>query len=132
KRKCNAMMVGSDMEFDAQGRSTLLPIFVSMVIVSEEVRNVLAKIPVMKADKKSGNTIDAMLSNIGTAAMSRLNARVAGDPKASNVQEGMDALAQTIMQTSRNAQSFYDSVATPSGNAIDRAKQYLWTLFEYC
>ena len=125
QQKFDTIMGANNIEFDAQGRSSLLPTFVGLAMVSEEVRNVLANIPVMKADKKSGNTIDAMLTNIGTAAMSGLNARVAGDTKATNVQEGMDALAQTIMQTSLNAQSFYDSVATPSGNAIDRANQYL-------
>lgn len=125
QQKFDTIMGANNIEFDAQGRSSLLPTFVGLAMVSEEVRSVLANIPVMKADKKSGNTIDAMLTNIGTAAMSSLNARVAGDIKATNVQEGMDALAQTIMQTSLNAQSFYDSVATPSGNAIDRANQYL-------
>lgn len=125
QQKFDTIMGANNIEFDAQGRSSLLPTFVGLAMVSEEVRNVLANIPVMKADKKSGNTIDAMLTNIGTAAMSSLNARVAGDTKATNVQEGMDALAQTIMQTSLNAQSFYDSIATPSGNAIDRANQYL-------
>lgn len=125
QQKFDTIMGANNIEFDAQGRSSLLPTFVGLAMVSEEVRNVLANIPVMKADKKSGNTIDAMLTNIGTAAMASLNARVAGDTKATNVQEGMDALAQTIMQTSLNAQSFYDSVATPSGNAIDRANQYL-------
>ena len=125
QQKFDTIMGANNIEFDAQGRSSLLPTFVGLAMVSEEVRNVLANIPVMKADKKSGNTIDAMLTNIGTAAMSSLNARVAGDTKATNVQEGMDALAKTIMQTSLNAQSFYDSVATPSGNAIDRANQYL-------
>lgn len=125
QQKFDTIMGANNIEFDAQGRSSLLPTFVGLAMVSEEVRNVLANIPVMKADKKSGNTVDAMLTNIGTAAMASLNARVAGDTKATNVQEGMDALAQTIMQTSLNAQSFYDSVATPSGNAIDRANQYL-------
>lgn len=125
QQKFDTIMGANNIEFDAQGRSSLLPTFVALAMVSEEVRNVLAGIPVMKADKKSGNTVDAMLTNIGTAAMSSLNARVAGDTKATNVQEGMDALAQTIMQTSLNAQSFYDSIATPSGNAIDRANQYL-------
>ena len=125
QQKFDTIMGANNIEFDAQGRSSLLPTFVGLAMVSEEVRNVLSNIPVMKADKESGNTIDAMLTNIGTAAMSSLNARVAGDTKATNVQEGMDALAQTIMQTSLNAQSFYDSVATPSGNAIDRANQYL-------
>lgn len=125
QQKFDTIMGANNIEFDAQGRSSLLPTFVALAMVSEDVRNVLADIPVMKADKKSGNTVDAMLTNIGTAAMASLNARVAGDTKAANVQEGMDALAQTIMQTSLNAQSFYDSVATPSGNAIDRANQYL-------
>lgn len=125
QQKFDTIMGANNIEFDAQGRSSLLPTFVGLAMVSEEVRKVLADIPVMKADKQSGNTVDAMLTNIGTAAMASLNARVAGDTKATNVQEGMDALAQTIMQTSLNAQSFYDSIATPSGNAIDRANQYL-------
>lgn len=125
QQKFDTIMGANNIEFDAQGRSSLLPTFVGLAMVSEEVRKVLADIPVMKVDKQSGNTVDAMLTNIGTAAMASLNARVAGDTKATNVQEGMDALAQTIMQTSLNAQSFYDSVATPSGNAIDRANQYL-------
>lgn len=125
QQKFDTIMGANNIEFDAQGRSSLLPTFVALAMVSEDVRNVLADIPVMKADKQSGNTVDAMLTNIGTAAMTSLNARVAGDTKATNVQEGMDALAQTIMQTSLNAQSFYDSIATPSGNAIDRANQYL-------
>ena len=125
QQKFDTIMGANNIEFDAQGRSSLLPTFVGLAMVSEEVRKVLADIPVMKADKQSGNTVDAMLTNIGTAAMASLNARVAGDTKATNVQEGMDALAQTIMQTSLNAQSFYDSVAAPSGNAIDRANQYL-------
>ena len=125
QQKFDTIMGANNIEFDAQGRSSLLPTFVGLAMVSEEVRKVLADIPVMKVDKKSGNTADAMLTNIGTAAMVSLNARVAGDTKATNVQEGMDALAQTIMQTSLNAESFYDSVATPTGNAIDRANQYL-------
>lgn len=125
QQKFDTIMGANNIEFDAQGRSSLLPTFVALAMVSDDVRNVLANIPVMKADKVSGNTVDAMLTNIGTAAMSSLNARVAGDNKATNVTEGMDALAQTIMQTGLNAQSYYDSVATPSGNAIDRANQYL-------
>lgn len=125
QQKFDTIMGANNIEFDAQGRSSLLPTFVALAMVSEDVRNVLAGIPVMKADKQSGSTVDAMLTNIGTAAMASLNARVAGDTKAANVQEGMDALAQTIMQTSLNAESFYDSIATPSGNAIDRANQYL-------
>lgn len=125
QQKFDTLMGANNIEFDAQGRSSLLPTFVGLAMVSEEVRNVLADMPVMKADKASGNTIDAMLTNIGIAAMDSLNKRVAGDTKATNVQEGIDALAETIMESSLNAQSFYDSVATPTGNMIDRANQYI-------
>lgn len=125
QQKFDTLMGANNIEFDAQGRSSLLPTFVGLAMVSEEVRNVLADMPVMKADKASGNTIDAMLTNIGVAAMDSLNKRVAGDTKATNVQEGIDALAETIMESSLNAQSFYDSVATPTGNMIDRANQYI-------
>lgn len=125
QQKFDTLMGANNIEFDAQGRSSLLPTFVGLAMVSEEVRNVLADMPVMKADKASGNTVDAMLTNIGVAAMDSLNKRVAGDTKATNVQEGIDALAETIMESSLNAQSFYDSVATPTGNMIDRANQYI-------
>lgn len=125
QQKFDTLMGANNIEFDAQGRSSLLPTFVGLAMVSEEVRNVLADMPVMKADKASGNTIDAMLTNIGVAAMDSLNKRVSGDTKATNVQEGIDALAETIMESSLNAQSFYDSVATPTGNMIDRANQYI-------
>ena len=125
QQKFDTITGANNIEFDAQGRSSLLPTFVGLAMVSEEFRSVLAEMPVMKADKVTGNTVDAMLTNIGTSAMASLNARIAGDSKATNVQEGMDALAQTIMESSLNAQSFYDSVATPTGNAIDRANQYV-------
>lgn len=125
QQKFDTIMGANNIEFDAQGRSSLLPTFVGLAMVSEEVRAALAGIPVMKADKALGNTVDSMLTNIGTAAMSNLNRRVSGDTKATNVQQGMDALAQTIMASSLSAQSFYDSIATPSGNMIDRANQYV-------
>lgn len=125
QQKFDTLMGANNIEFDAQGRSSLLPTFVGLAMVSDDVRSVLAGMPVMKADKASGNTVDAMLTNIGVAAMDSLNKRVAGDTKATNVQEGIDALAETIMESSLNAQSFYDSVATPTGNMIDRANQYI-------
>ena len=125
QQKFDTLMGANNIEFDAQGRSSLLPTFVGLAMVSDDVRSVLAGMPVMKADKASGNTVDAMLTNIGVAAMDNLNKRVAGDTKATNVQEGIDALAETIMESSLNAQSFYDSVATPTGNMIDRANQYI-------
>ncbi len=125
QQKFDTIMGANNIEFDAQGRSSLLPTFVGLAMVSEEVRAALAGIPVMKADKALGNTVDSMLTNIGTSAMDSLNRRVSGDVKATNVQQGMDALAQTIMESSLSAQSFYDSIATPSGNMIDRANQYI-------
>lgn len=125
QQKFDTITGANNIEFDAQGRSSLLPTFLGLAMVSDEVRAVLADIPVMKQDKKLNNTLDNILTNVGTSAMDSLNKRMAGDTKATNVQEGIDALAQTIMETSLNAQSYYDSIATPTGNAIDRANQYI-------
>lgn len=125
QQKFDTITGANNIEFDAQGRSSLLPTFLGLAMIDEQFRQILSDIPVMKVDKKSGNTVDAILTNIGTSAMNGLNKRIAGDTKATNVQEGIDALAETIMESSLNAQSFYDSVANPTGSAIDRANQYI-------
>lgn len=125
QQKFDTITGANNIEFDAQGRSSLLPTFLGLAMIDEQFRQILSDIPVMKVDKKSGNTVDAILTNIGTSAMNALNKRIAGDTKATNVQEGIDALAETIMESSLNAQSFYDSVANPTGSAIDRANQYI-------
>lgn len=125
QQKFDTITGANNIEFDAQGRSSLLPTFLGLAMVDEQFRSILADMPVMKADKKANNTVDNILTNIGTSAMASLNARVAGDSKATNVQEGIDALAETIMESSLKAQSFYDSVANPTGSAIDRANQYI-------
>jgi len=125
QQKFNTITGSNNIEYDAQGRSSLLPTFLGLSMVDEQFRSILANMPVMKVDKKSGNTVDAILTNIGTSAMASLNSRVAGDNKATNVQEGLDALSQTLMESSLKAQSFYDSVANPTGSVIDRANQYI-------
>lgn len=125
QQKFDTITGANNIEFDAQGRSSLLPTFLGLAMIDEQFRQILSEMPVMKVDKKSGNTVDAILTNIGTSAMNGLNKRIAGDTKATNVQEGIDALAETIMESSLNAQSFYDSVANPTGSAIDRANQYI-------
>lgn len=125
QQKFDTITGANNIEFDAQGRSSLLPTFLGLAMIDEQFRQILSDMPVMKVDKKSGNTVDAILTNIGTSVMNGLNKRIAGDTKATNVQEGIDALAETIMESSLNAQSFYDSVANPTGSAIDRANQYI-------
>ncbi|QDH83729.1 putative virion-associated RNA polymerase [Achromobacter phage vB_AxyP_19-32_Axy04] len=106
---------------DEAGRSSLLPTFLALSMVHDDLRAVLAKLPVPKKDKVLGNSIDALLTNAGTKAMEALNRRLAGDTKADNVTAALDALSETIAETSQDTQSFYDAVATPTGNMIDRA-----------
>lgn len=125
QQKFDTITGANNIEFDAQGRSSLLPTFLGLAMIDKQFRQILSDMPVMKVDKKSGNTVDAILTNIGTSAMNGLNKRIAGDTKATNVQEGIDALAETIMESSLNAQSFYDSISNPTGSAIDRANQYI-------
>lgn len=106
---------------DEAGRSSLLPTFLGLAMVHDDLRAVLASMPVPKADRKLNNSLDNILTNAGTRAMESLNRRLAGDSKAANITEAVDALSQTIADANQDTQSFYDSVATPTGNMIDRA-----------
>lgn len=106
---------------DEKGRSSLLPTFLGLAMVHDDLRAVLAKMPVPKADRKLNNSLDNILTNTGSKAMESLNRRLAGDSKAATITEAIDALSETIAESSQETQSFYDSVATPTGNMIDRA-----------
>ncbi|AYR04234.1 virion RNA polymerase [Escherichia phage OLB145] len=113
------------VEVDAKGRTSLLPTFLGLAMVNEELRSIIKEMPVPKADKKLGNDVDTLLTNAGTQVMESLNRRMAGDQKATNVQDSIDALSETIMTAALKRESFYDAVATPTGNFIDRANQYV-------
>jgi hypothetical protein len=125
QQKYNTVMGSNLVETDAKGRSSLLPTFLGLAMVNDELRNIIKDMPVPKADKKLGNDTDALLTNAGMQVMESLNKRMAGDSKATNVQESVDALSATIMESALSRESFYDSIATPSGNAFDRANQYV-------
>lgn len=106
---------------DEQGRSSLLPTFLALSMVHDDLRAVLAKLPVPKVDTKLNNSLDNILTNAGTKVMEALNRRLSGDRKADNMSEALDALAETIAEANQDSQSFYDAVATPTGNFIDRS-----------
>lgn len=125
QEKYDVVMGNYLVETDAKGRSSLLPTFLGLALASDELRAALVKLPVPKADLKLGNGVDALLTNAGTKAMESLGRRLAGDHKAQNITEAVDALGATITASSQKAESFYDSVATPTGNAIDRANDYI-------
>ncbi|QDH84159.1 hypothetical protein Axy13_050 [Achromobacter phage vB_AxyP_19-32_Axy13] len=125
QEKYNVVMGNYLVEIDTKGRTSLLPTFLGLALASDEFRAVLAKLPVPKADLKLNNSLDNILTNVGTKAMESLGRRMAGDTKATNVQEAMDALASTIQASASESQSIYDAVATPTGNMIDRANDYI-------
>ena len=114
------------LEIDAQGRSSLLPTFLALSIVSPEMRSVLAKLPLPKSAKNPAGTIDAMAENIGNAAMEKLGLLMSGRSKSEqNVKEAMDALADQIMKTAQERKSFYERFVGPVGNGIDAVNEKL-------
>lgn len=123
--KYNVVMGNLPTTKDESGRSGLLPTFVALAMVNDEMRSVLAKLAVPKADQELNNSLDNILTNAGVNAMESLNRRLAGDTKASTITEAIDALSQTIAETTQESQSFYDSVAVPTGSMIDRTNQII-------
>ncbi|QDH83996.1 virion RNA polymerase [Achromobacter phage vB_AxyP_19-32_Axy11] len=125
QEKYNVIMGNYLTETDAQGRSSLLPVFLGLAMVHDDLRQVLAKMPVPKANQKQDVSLDNILTNAGTKAMQALNQTLAGARKAGNVTEAVDALARKIREVAQDRQTVYDSVATPTGNFIDRANDYI-------
>jgi hypothetical protein len=106
---------------DKLGRSTLLPTFLALAAVNDDFRNVLAKLPMLKADKKSGKTIDDRLSNLGTEMMDALARRTAGEGQPANINEALAALTNRIAEDTSDQEAWLDQFASPLGNAIDVA-----------
>lgn len=108
---------------DAKGRSSLLPVFVALSMTNDQLRAVLAKMPLPKSVKDKTNTVDGMLNNAGQAAMDNLNGYLSGTRKSKDVGAAMDALMNQMYETAQNEQSFADQYASKAGGVLDRGNQ---------
>lgn len=113
---------------DKLGRSSLVPIFLALATVSDEFRDVLAKIDLPKGERSPWNTMDGILENIGSIAMEKLSERLAGGPPTNpSVKAAVDGLNARIAQVAYDRQSWIATAAQGMSDAVNTVNDYAVT-----
>ena len=125
QEKYDSVMGKNVTRMDDEGRSSLLPAFLGLAVVSDEFRAVLAKMEVPQKEKNAAGTLDAMLENTSNRIMDSLSNRLAGDTSSKNVQQSVDNLIQHIKKVTQDEQTFLDQYASKAGGIMDRMNTYV-------
>ena len=111
---------------DLDGRTTLLPAFLALSVVSDEFREVLNKLPVPKNQKLESKTLDAFLTNSAVEGMDRLAKAMSGEgTKNGNVLSAMNLLIDRIAQADTDRELYIEQFSNPVGNGVDRLNQWM-------
>lgn len=104
---------------DAQGRSSILPVFLALAMVNDDFRQLLATMPLPKSVLQDWNTLDGVLTNAGTIAMDSLASRLSGTNNTTNIQDAIDALSNQIRKTTTDRAGLVDMLSNTSNGAVD-------------
>jgi hypothetical protein len=126
QEKFNSIAGVYALQFDDEGRSTLLPAFVALAVVNDDFRKVLSKMEMPKTDKVSGRTVDATLTNLGFEAMTRLADATSGMKRNSpNVLVGVELLTRSIAETSENDHNFIVQFGNKSAGLVNSINDWV-------
>ena len=104
---------------DSSGRSSLLPAFVALAMVSDTFRSILEDMGMPKATPKSWGTADTALEALGNTAMESLRARLSGEGKGNNMTAQLDALMDHIVEQATQQESAFQTLYQKPGGAVD-------------
>lgn len=126
QEKYNLVLGNIDVELDGQGRSSLLPMFLSLAIVNDEMQQVLSRMPLPPTVSGLDGTLDGFLENAGMSAMDSIGRMVSGQRKTDKkVQDVIDGLTDRIIETAENRKSQFDLAVDRGGNLIDRGNDWV-------
>lgn len=108
---------------DAKGRSSLLPVFMGLALVDDGFRDVLRQMDLPKSAKKADGTLDAWLTNQGTAMLDKMSNKLAGQGNAKNVGDAIDALTQRMGDAALDAKSAIEQVALAPSSLTNKAEE---------
>jgi hypothetical protein len=112
----------SIVQRDGQDRSTLLPAFLALAMVNDEFRGVLATLDLPKADRKSGDSLDNILTNHGNSLMDLLSRLISGEGRNKrNIQVALDALTDRLASNLEEQENAASQIANPVARYIDSA-----------
>lgn len=105
---------------DWKGRTSLMPSFLALAVVSDEFRAILNKMPLPTKLKNKEGTLDAFLENTGNTVMDSLSKRLSGQGQSKDVLNAIDNLVEQIQKVAKDEQSFLDQYASKAGGIVDR------------
>ncbi|MFP3645220.1 hypothetical protein [Paraburkholderia sp. SIMBA_054] len=122
QQKYDAILGNSLQKIDGAGRSSLLPAFMALAVTNDQFRDVLHGMDLPKGEKSGAESrLDALLENSANAVLDNLSRRISGDIGADSVREAMYALSDRLIDIAQDRQSFYDQLANPIGDVVDRS-----------
>ncbi len=104
---------------DVQNRSQVLPIFLSLALVSSRFRNVLDKF-VLDGDVKIDTTnLDSLLTSSANLALNKLDTVLSGQGNSKTTREAIDNIFSNLLKQSQENANFAELAITKSGSVID-------------
>lgn len=122
----NVITGNFNLPMDSKGRSSLVPMFLALAMVSDDFRAVLAKIEMPKKEKG-----DSYLTNLGNGLLDSLSNKLTGlSGTEKNVRDALDSLMQNIHQTIEKSDSNLETQLGKLGGLTDRGNQKVVELLD--
>lgn len=111
---------------DLKKRSSLLPSFLALAAVSEELQAVLAKMDVPKSEATSDGTLDSILSTKAENALDVFARKLSGEgTNAPNIQSAVAAIIGKLAQNQAERESFITQFVNPTGDRVNGVNDWL-------
>lgn len=92
QKRFEMLMGYAGKKYDAEKRSSLLPVFMGLAMTNDLLRNALQQMPLPKDERNQDGDMDAMVTNAGIWTMETLADSLSGQGKAANIQGALDQL----------------------------------------
>lgn len=126
QEKLNVILGNYLTTTDAKGRSSLMPQFLALAMVNDDLRAALAKLDMPKSQRADGRTVDGVLSNLGNDAMDALSKYMSGEgQKTKNVRDALDNLMGHLYEQAQDNATFIDQYASKAGGILDRGNDII-------
>lgn len=111
---------------DAMGRSTLLPIFLGLSVVSTDMRKALAKVELPKHMQADWSSLDTALEGVGNMAIDALSDRLTRtNKKDGTVQAAIDTLTDRIIEVAQDRESFVQQADDAATGFVGKLNQWV-------
>ena len=126
QNKFNVIMGRFTDQKDLMGRSTLLPAFLAISMVSDEFREILNKTAIPKGTYAKNTSLDMILDNVGEGLMSTVSRAMSGEGVTSkNMKEALDNLTQSMLKLSEDRQLGIEDYTKPIGNIFEAGNDFV-------